>query len=686
MHVSTGEPGTDQVLLMGVEQFPSSTDPHAEPEPGRTDWSRLAFVPGLMSRLDLAYKLVGYDVKSLTDPDRRTVTLCVDDAVNAPTTRIVHAISHGAPAADLNRSPAAAGQEHIHMVPTCATFGPGTDVSQWVRTAHQQPEPTLFIIDLCRAGRAARLSELTRVPDGELNAWVIAATSPDLPAYDGRFSEAVAEVLEHIAAHGLDTSPSVRFVRWDRVTRAIQKNLDALGSRQVIHTTRVDVSQDLPELPFFPNPRWRPDDRLERLNDVAPAVRAFVADLDAEHFMSRVGDHFVGRQSQLEWLAAWLDDNRVGGLRVVTGAPGSGKSALLGALVCSGHEAVIDAAPDIRAYLTAQNPEGVCSPNPLLAAIHSRGRGIAPVLHSIAMQWKLPIVLERQWTVADLISEVGALPGVPALVFDALDEAEDPDDLMNSLLIPLARAVRSDGRPLVRLLVGTRRWRSGPLLALAEQDAGLLDLDDVPVEEIRRDLQNHVLRRLSSLPHYGAPEQRPVRAALAATVAGALTEEADRMNEWGPFLVARIFGHVLATEPAPDSVEAAIARGRTVPRSLPGVLELDIENRPDSKDLRAVLAAVAFAKGDGFPTEAVAAVAPEFAPETDDAPGSGLRGTTGQDLLRHVRGLLDAGSFYLRTGVETDGSALYRLFHQGLADYLQVNPYPLDSAPRSEAT
>ncbi|MBK5991967.1 hypothetical protein JHN53_09940 [Streptomyces sp. MBT58] len=670
---------------MGVEQFPTTTDPQAEPEPGRTDWPRLTFVTGLMSRLGLAYKRVGYDVLSVAEPDRRAVTLHSDDAVTSSTTRIVHAMSHGAPAADLNRSPAAAGQEHIHMVPSCATFGTGTDVSQWVRTAHQQPEPTLFVVDLCRAGRAARLSELTRVPDGELNAWVIAATSPDLPAYDGRFSEAVAEVLEQISDHGLDTSPSIRFVRWDRVTRAIQRSLDGLGSRQVIHTTRVDVSQELPELPFFPNPRWRPDSRLEKLNDVAPPVRAFVADLDAEHFMDRVGDHFVGRQSQLEWMASWLDDDRVGGLRVVTGAPGSGKSALLGALVCSGHEAVIDAAPDIRAYLTAQNPEGVCSPNPLLAAIHSRGRDIDSVLASIALQWKLPIEPERHWTVADLISEVSTLPAVPALVFDALDEAEDPDDLMKSLLIPLAEALRADGRSLVRLLVGTRRWRSGPLLALSDRHGGLLDLDNVPVEEIRSDLRRHMLRRLSSLPHYSAPEQRPVRAALAKTVAAALTEEAELMHEWGPFLVARIFGHVLATESAPDSVDAAVARGRTVPRSLPGVLELDIDNRPDSKDLRAVLAAVAFAKGDGFPTEAVAAVAPEFAPEEAAAPGRGLRGATGQELLQHVRGLLDAGSFYLRTGVETDGSALYRLFHQGLADYLQVHPYPLDSTPRSEA-
>ncbi|KAK1184437.1 ATP-binding protein [Streptomyces sp. NBS 14/10] len=673
----------EQVLLMGVARFASAAATQREPEPGHTVWGQLPFVPALMSRLDLAYKSIGYDVRGVADPDRRAVLIESDEAIMSVSTRIVHVISHGSVAEDLNRSRAAANVEHIHMVPACGQVGNGTNVSHWVSTAHQQSEPTLLILDLCRAGRAARLSELARVPDGDRNAWVIAATSPDRPAYDGRFSEAVAEVLEQIALHGLDTSPSLRFVRWDRVTRAIQQSLQTLGSTQRLHTTPVDVSQELPELPFFPNPRWRHDARLEKLHAVEAPVRAFVADLGAEHFIDRVGDHFVGRRSQLEWLAIWLDDHRTGGLRVVTGAPGSGKSALLGALVCAGHEAIISAAPDIRTYLTAQDPDSVCSPNPLLAAIHARGRDLDAILASLAAQWVLPADPDRRWTVADLLAEISALPAVPALVFDALDEAEDPHGLLRSLLLPLSKALRPDGQPAVRLLVGTRRWGFGPLLDMAGRQAGLLDLDDVAPEEIREDLRIHMLRRLAALPRYSGPAQRAVRTALAGSAAESLTRNPDRMHEWGPFLVARIFGQVLETLPPAEEPEAAAALGASVPRSLPAVLELDISTRPDSRALRAVLAAVAFAKGDGFPTEAIAAVAPEFAPGLL-AETAGREPGEDQDRLQRIRALLDAGSFYLRTGVESDGATLYRLFHQGLADYLQDQPCPIDGTVRNE--
>jgi hypothetical protein len=36
--------------------------------------------------------------------------------------------------------------------------------------------------------------------------------------------------------------------------------------------------------------------------------------------------------------------------------------------------------------------------------------------------------------------------------------------------------------------------------------------------------------------------------------------------------------------------------------------------------------------------------------------------------------ILDRVGFYLRRAVDFDGTTLYRLFHQGLADYLQRYP------------
>lgn len=650
-------------LLMGVSRFAPGVADDAEPEPDRRGWDDLPFVPELMTRLEQAYQKLSYEVTAVPEPDRRTVRQSWTHA-SEERYGIVHVISHGTTAvAGAGRGRAAEGPERLCMVPSCGDPGVGTDVSLWVQEANSLPHPMLFVVDLCRAGRAARIAQLALTPDDQLHAWVIAATGPDRAAYNGAFSTAVAEVLEAISANGLDTSPSLRYVRWDKVTSAIQARLSGTGSRQKVHSTKVDTSQPL-ELPFFPNPNWVSDPRLERLQSVDAPVRAFVADLGAEHFMDRVGDHFVGRGRQLADLAPWVDDPTGGGLRVVTGAPGSGKSALLGALVCAGHQEIVRAAPDIRKHLAAQQPDGVPSPNPMLAAIHARNRDLDAVLTSLATQWKLPgrdSGRTEPWTVPDLIDALVPLPDVPALVFDALDEADDPVDLMQRLLLPLAEAVRPDGLPCVRLLVGTRRGeRLRALLELAARHGTLLDLDDVPDDELRADLARHLALRLAELPEYSAASRRAVRTALARTVAATLTRNRRTIRQWGPFLVARIFGRALETLQAPADVDAAERLGASVPLSLPGVLELDLSLHPERARLRAVLAAVAWAKGEGFPTEAVAAVAPEFAPDVDDG---------------NVRRLLEAGRFYLRTGVDSDGSTLYRLFHQGLADYLQTKPY-----------
>ncbi|TXS04773.1 ATP-binding protein [Streptomyces sp. col6] len=665
-----------RVLLMGVERFPGpAVTADGEPEPGGGAWDRLPFMPGLLDRLGAAYGALSYRVLTVRDPDR----VAVRDHWNKASDqrfRVVHVISHGdTDPADDKRSWHAATPERIAMVPSDGDTGQGTDVSHWVADAHQQPLPVLFVIDLCRAGRAARLARLTAVPESELRAWVIAATGPDDPAYDGAFSTGVAEVLEQIAEDGLDTAPSLRYVRWDRATAAIQDRLSSLSPRQRVHATRVDPSQPLPELPFFPNPRWNGDLRLERLGSLAAPVRDF-ADPGTDHFTDRVGDHFVGREGQLAVLAPWIDDPSAGGLRIVTGAPGSGKSALLGALVCAGHEQIVAAAPDIRRYLAARHPHGVPSPDPALAAVHARGRNVDAILTALALQWRLPPPSEppagddrgpaAQWTVPDLLTAVRALPAPPPLVLDALDEAEDPAGLVEQFLLPLVETVRSDGLPAVRLLVGSRRGTHlGPLLdCAAASPESVLDLDDVPAGELRADLEQHLAHVLAEWPAYRAAAHRPVREALARSAAAALTQEPPAGHGWGAFLVARVYARVLESLDPPSDVPAATALGARVPRTLPDVLELDLGQRADGIRLRAVLTALAFAKGEGFPLEAVQAVAPEFAPREE--PGL---------APADVRPLLDAGSFYVRTGIETDGSTLYRLFHQGLADYLRARPH-----------
>ncbi|MFF0204453.1 AAA family ATPase [Streptomyces sp. NPDC005017] len=658
---SERDPG---VLLMGVGTFRSAVPDDQETPAGARGWDDLLFVDELMPRLVTAYRGLSYAVDALRDPD----LAAVDDGIRRASgagSRIVHVISHGTTTLpDGRRTP---DPEPLFMVASDGAVGAESAVDLWVRSAHLRPEPTLFVVDLCHAGRAARIAQLARASDEELHAWVIAATSPDLPAFDGAFSAAVADVLEQIAANGLDTDRSLRYVLWDKVVPAIQRRLRELGSSQLVHSTRVDLARER-HLPFFPNPRWVDDPQWQRIGTIDPPVREFVTDLGAEHFIDKVGNYFVGRDRQLRQLAPWLDDPAGGGLTLVTGAPGCGKSALLGALVCAGHEEVIEAVPQIRTYLAAQHPDGVPSPNPALAAFHARNRGLDAVLSSLAAQWRLPRATEEHGepcTVEELLTALRSLPNPPALIFDGLDEADGPEILMRDLLLPLASTPRPDGAPVCRLVVGTRKWPLFlPLFDLAAGHGTLIDLDEVPHQELRTDLAKHLMRHLADLPAYRGPEQRAVRTALAESVAGALTGDERSLREWGPFLVSRIFARALESLEAPQDPHGAARLGDSVPLTLPEVLELDLSLQTDGPRLRAVLAAVAWAKGEGFPTEAVAAVAPEFDAEvTED----------------NVRRLLDAARFYLRTGVETDGSTLYRLFHQGLADYLKAHPYPIAS-------
>jgi len=653
------------VLLMGVGTFVSTVPDDEETPAGARGWDDLPFVVELMPRLAAGYRQLSYTVDALHNPDLAAVDHGWRRA-SSEGFRIVHVISHGTTTLpDGRRTP---DPEPLFMVPSDGAVGPESAVDLWVRSAHLRPEPTLFVVDLCHAGRAARIAQLTRASDEELHAWVIAATSPDRPAFNGAFSAAVADVLEQIAANGLDTDRSLRYVLWDKVVPAIQRRLRELGSSQLVHSTRVDLARER-HLPFFPNPRWVDDPQRERIRTIDPPVREFVTDLGAEHFIDKVGNYFVGRDRQLAELAPWLDDPTGGGLTLVTGAPGCGKSALLGALVCAGHEEVIEAVPEIRTYLAAQHPDGVPSPNPALTAFHARNRNLDAVLASLAAQWRLPRGTEHRsepWTVEELLAELRSLPDPPPLIFDGLDEADGPEGLMRDLLMPLASTLRHDGVPVCRLVVGTRRWPLfRPLFDLAADHGTLVDLDEVPHQELRADLAKHLTRHLSDLPAYRGPVQRAVRKALAESVADALTEDEHSIREWGPFLVSRIFARALESLDAPQDPQSAARLGDSVPLTLPEVLELDLSLQPDGPRLRAVLAAVAWAKGEGFPTEAVAAVAPEFDPEvTED----------------NVRQLLDTAHFYLRTGVETDGSTLYRLFHQGLADYLKARPYAIASA------
>ena len=604
-------------------------------------------VRGLAEKLEnLGYQCVVRDTGPLPAAE---LGRAVQRQLNGQGVTIVHVLSHGHLTEDGGT---------VYVLGSDGAPDETTDIGAWlagVQNVGDRPL-TLFLLDLCHGGHQARLPWYTRA--AVTRGWVIAACEPDQAAFDGRFTKAVINVLTRLAAGGLDVDPALPHVPLPLVAREIGLEVNRLtggGYAQQVTATRVDISDDLPDLPFFRNPRYddtslRPVLRRELDRALVPFLDDLDEGLDARHFLDRAGGTrvaagqsvgcFTGRRAQLRELTDWFNGYGGGALQVVTGSAGVGKSALLGLLVCAAH-------PRLREPTRPLWEKVERVPYPVtigLAAVHARRRTVVQVRASIARQ----LYLEDLGNLADL-------PEQPVIVVDALDEAEDGPALAADL-VSLAAIVRPDGRPAARLLVGTRRDESyGALMEAAE----VTDLDEVDWQILRVDLENYVTELLRGVPEYA--DRAAVRGGFAGKLAAVLAGPEDRPG--GEFLVAGLYTrHFItahAADPLTDPVHAE-REGAEAPRSVPQVLELDLRLRRDQPWLSPVLECLAHARGQGMPETVLSRVClafcpPGVAPEPED-----------------VRSALDLGSFYLRRVTDpADGTVLYRLFHEGLAEHLR---------------
>ncbi|NUK09485.1 WD40 repeat domain-containing protein [Streptomyces lunaelactis] len=555
---------------------------------------------------------------------------------------------------------------------------------------------TLFILDVCYAGEAAVTSWHSRMDVPERRAWVLAATGPRDQAFGYRLTRALVRVLAKYRDLEVRFDPSVRYIPSPTVWREIGRTVGDLttqdnGLPQKIITSLVPSHADLAHLRFFPNPSYNPGSGP--VADLPPEI-ARLADwaVDPEHFMRRAGGaepvhrgwdkgYFSGREKELGELSPWLDDaTAVPGLRVVTGKPGAGKSALLGVLVCAAH-------PRLRQHtqlLWRGLDDLAPGKNDRIAVVHARRLGLDQIVGSLARQLRhiggsaAPSEPDSEHdgstaNPADLLLSLLPDDGPPVtVIIDALDEAVRPGDITATVLLPLARQAGAPGNRL-RLLVGTRDdLRSRSLLAFARDQGACTDLSAAEPESVCRSVATYVKRLLTTdgCP-YAEGARRVARGALAQAIAERLTgqgrhdgsAEADEALQWGEFLTAGLYVHyLLATEEPRDAPQEAAALGRGVPRNLPALLELDLQRHTGQPLLRPVLTALAFAQGRGMPESVLAHAATAFTTTGDGGPLP----------HRQLHTLLDGEArFYLRRDVDEDGTTLYRLFHEGLAEWLR---------------
>ena len=137
-----------------------------------------------------------------------------------------------------------------------------TSVGEWLNRAEKRGGdcgPVLFVLDVCHAGAAVE-DQLKHLVDAERQrAWVLAAASGADPAYDGRLTRALTQVLDRFRSGELRVDPSMRSIPLHRLFGEVDRLVreQSQGSYpQQIRSSYVPLHVDVDELEFFPNSGW----------------------------------------------------------------------------------------------------------------------------------------------------------------------------------------------------------------------------------------------------------------------------------------------------------------------------------------------------------------------------------------------------------------------------------------------
>ena len=270
------------------------------------------------------------------------------------------------------------------------------------------------------------------------------------------------------------------------------------------------------------------------------------------------GDYFFGRHQALAELGRWLSRPfrpGDGAGRLVTGSPGTGKSAVLSRLAV-----LSDPAYRVRqqAIIAATPPETLPRENSIDLAVHAAGLTLAEVTSRLATAAGVRDD-DRPSAVVAAILDGGK---TFTLLIDALDEAAEGGEIARQLLRPMALGGRHEG---VRVLVGGRPHLYRDLGISSSSGKGdaftVLDLD-LPAYFQPSDL-------LSSIRAQLLLEQTPMRLTpyrnkpeLAEKIANAVVARLLYPRANGAFLIGQIIASTLANAVEPVDTSISGWRGR----------------------------------------------------------------------------------------------------------------------------
>lgn len=510
----------------------------------------------------------------------------------------------------------------------------------------------LIVLDTCYAGAgagdmAALAGQLTAVrPPAARGLWLLAAARAKDEAIDNAFVDGLSEALRHARAGAHQA-----FIDLSEITGRINFFLQKSYPHQHANCTMVDAL-DLP--PFFPNPDFVPGLPSDELG--VDTIRRMRQERQG-HFDPRgrgvedpaePGSYFTGRTSALAALISWLSasdhDRRA---RVITGEPGSGKSALLGRLL-----QLADGTLDAEAMPHPLPPTGCITMH-----LHVRRRSLEEITADLTTALGLGTA-----SIVRLLQTLAERDTFFTILIDALDEAgaagdqTEPVRIAHDLLRPLSVI------PGVRLIVGTRR---GPIPALGA-GVRIIDLDKDeylgPSDIID---YSTALLLTSDDPSSPSPYRND-------PVAGMLVARGIAARAGKSFLVARMAARAVIYGQVVVDVSQPGWQDRLPSESSEAFAAYLSRFGNNERRVRRLLAPLAYAEDEGLPWDRI------WAPLATALSGEHCSDDDISWLLEH------AGDYVVEAAV--GDRSVFRLYHEALADYLRDSRRVVESHSRIAET
>jgi hypothetical protein len=518
----------------------------------------------------------------------------------------------------------------------------------------QMPSHALLVLDTCHsaaahldtAALAARLRDAAGGADRGADFHIIATARSIGLAFVGHFMEGLYTIITEGRAAGAGEE----YVQPNVAIEQVNRFLSTRGGQRASYSGGGESA-----LRFLPNPGWLPNLRLNmgmeermrvlhRIQSHAlrahwdPRARGVSTERDAGWF-------FTGRACALHRIIAWLTDDAGGGGLVVTGLPGSGKSAVLARLATMADPRLRAAAADAGALGGASEEElpplGVVD-----VAVHARAKDAANIALEIAAALELDVSSAVANPESATATALAARAGRTAIVVDALDEAVRPADCAIFLRAMLQKAAS------LRILVGLRETgeESGRLTAMLGPRFTRLDLDAAEWRKAE-DVIDYVERRLRSTP--GSPYVDAAPASLR-NLAESIAARAGIS-----FLVASATAHALVARGA--AVDRAALE--PLPATVGEAFDLDLARFEGAagEQLRLLLTALACGEGRGVPTAEWLAIAQAL--------------SEGEVTEGDINRWSGEAAFYI-VADEEFGVPVRRLYHEEFTTHLRRNVEP----------